>query len=232
MTAPDPYRRGARPRPSPLALCDAGIAPEAVAFVDVHGTGTQLNDAAEWQALFAHLRTAVSRRCRSPPPRPWSGHLLGSGRRAGGGRHRALPGGRRGPPGAGGRPSSTPSCRSAWCRTGRCASTARPPRLARTVPTAGCPRRSPPTSPSAASTRPSSSPSGSRAEGLERGGRGHRPGHGGRLRLRPRKPWPAASPPGGPGWPRSTAPPATTGRGAPAWPPCSGWTRRRRSSSG
>jgi 3-oxoacyl-(acyl-carrier-protein) synthase len=33
------------------ALADAGLTPEAVDFVNVHGTGTPLNDAAEWRAL-------------------------------------------------------------------------------------------------------------------------------------------------------------------------------------
>ncbi len=50
MTAPDPSGTGAAAALE-AALADAGLPPEAVGFVNVHGTGTPLNDAAEWQAL-------------------------------------------------------------------------------------------------------------------------------------------------------------------------------------
>jgi 3-oxoacyl-[acyl-carrier-protein] synthase II len=50
MTAPDPTGAGAAAAVA-AALADAGVAPEVVDFVNVHGTGTPLNDAAEWQAL-------------------------------------------------------------------------------------------------------------------------------------------------------------------------------------
>jgi 3-oxoacyl-[acyl-carrier-protein] synthase II len=50
MTAPDPGGGGAAAA-LVAALADAGLTPEAVDFVNVHGTGTPLNDAAEWQAL-------------------------------------------------------------------------------------------------------------------------------------------------------------------------------------
>jgi 3-oxoacyl-[acyl-carrier-protein] synthase II len=50
MTAPDPTGAGAAAAVE-AALADAGLAAEAVDFVNVHGTGTPLNDAAEWQAL-------------------------------------------------------------------------------------------------------------------------------------------------------------------------------------
>ena len=50
MTAPDPAGTGAAAALQ-AALSDAGLTPEAVDFVNVHGTGTPLNDAAEWQAL-------------------------------------------------------------------------------------------------------------------------------------------------------------------------------------
>jgi 3-oxoacyl-(acyl-carrier-protein) synthase len=50
MTAPDPTGAGAAAAVE-AALADAGLAAEAVDFVNAHGTGTPLNDAAEWQAL-------------------------------------------------------------------------------------------------------------------------------------------------------------------------------------
>jgi 3-oxoacyl-(acyl-carrier-protein) synthase len=50
MTAPDPTGAGAAAAVE-AALADAGLTAEAVDFVNVHGTGTPLNDAAEWQAL-------------------------------------------------------------------------------------------------------------------------------------------------------------------------------------
>jgi 3-oxoacyl-[acyl-carrier-protein] synthase II len=50
MTAPDPSGAGAAAALE-AALADAGLPPEAVDFINVHGTGTPLNDAAEWQAL-------------------------------------------------------------------------------------------------------------------------------------------------------------------------------------
>ncbi|MEO6192385.1 MAG: beta-ketoacyl-[acyl-carrier-protein] synthase family protein [Thermoanaerobaculia bacterium] len=50
MTAPDPSGAGAAAALE-AALADAGLAAGTIDFVNVHGTGTPLNDAAEWQAL-------------------------------------------------------------------------------------------------------------------------------------------------------------------------------------
>lgn len=50
MTTPDPTGAGAAAALA-AALADAGLEPGAVDFVNVHGTGTPLNDAAEWRAL-------------------------------------------------------------------------------------------------------------------------------------------------------------------------------------
>jgi 3-oxoacyl-[acyl-carrier-protein] synthase II len=75
MTAPDPSGTGAAAALS-AALSDAGLGPEAVDFVNVHGTGTPLNDAAEWQAL----QRVFGERAGEMPlvaTKALTGHLLG-----------------------------------------------------------------------------------------------------------------------------------------------------------
>jgi 3-oxoacyl-[acyl-carrier-protein] synthase II len=75
MTAPDPSGAGAAVALE-AALADAGLPPEAVGFVNVHGTGTPLNDAAEWQAL----RKVFGDRAGELPlaaTKALIGHLLG-----------------------------------------------------------------------------------------------------------------------------------------------------------
>jgi 3-oxoacyl-[acyl-carrier-protein] synthase II len=76
MTAPSPEGRGAGAAIG-RALAEAGLEPAAVAFVNAHGTGTPLNDAAEWQAL----RGAFGARADDLPvtaPKGSVGHLLGA----------------------------------------------------------------------------------------------------------------------------------------------------------
>jgi 3-oxoacyl-[acyl-carrier-protein] synthase II len=76
MTAPDSTGAGAAAALA-AALDDAGLPPEAIDFVNVHGTGTPLNDAAEWQAL----RRIFGRRAAEIPlvaTKALVGHLLGS----------------------------------------------------------------------------------------------------------------------------------------------------------
>jgi len=76
MTAPAPDGRGAV-HAIQRALAEAGIAADAVDFVNAHGTGTPLNDAAEWQALLATL----GHRAADVPvaaPKASVGHLLGA----------------------------------------------------------------------------------------------------------------------------------------------------------
>ncbi len=76
MTAPDSTGAGAAAAIT-AALADAGVAPAEVAFVDAHGTGTPLNDAAEWRAL----ERVFGDRARTLPvaaSKGAVGHLLGS----------------------------------------------------------------------------------------------------------------------------------------------------------
>jgi 3-oxoacyl-[acyl-carrier-protein] synthase II len=76
MTAPQPEGEGAALAVT-RALRDAGIGPEAVAFVNAHGTGTPLNDAAEQRAL---QRVFAERAPRLPltATKASVGHLLGA----------------------------------------------------------------------------------------------------------------------------------------------------------
>jgi len=76
MTAPDATGAGAAAAIA-AALADAGLDPAEVAFVDAHGTGTPLNDAAEWRAL----ERVFGERARTLPVAATKGsvgHLLGS----------------------------------------------------------------------------------------------------------------------------------------------------------
>jgi 3-oxoacyl-[acyl-carrier-protein] synthase II len=75
MTAPDPTGAGAAAAVE-AALADSGVTAEAVDFVNVHGTGTPLNDAAEWQAL----QRVFGERAGAMPlvaTKALIGHLLG-----------------------------------------------------------------------------------------------------------------------------------------------------------
>jgi 3-oxoacyl-[acyl-carrier-protein] synthase II len=76
MTAPDPSGTGAAAAIA-AALLDAGLAATEVGFVNAHGTGTPLNDAAEWQAL----QRVFGERAGEIPltaTKALLGHLLGS----------------------------------------------------------------------------------------------------------------------------------------------------------
>jgi 3-oxoacyl-[acyl-carrier-protein] synthase II len=76
MTAPDPLGHGAA-RAMEKALEDAGMDVAEVDFVNAHGTGTPLNDLAEWQAMS---RVFGERASRLPltSTKASIGHLLGS----------------------------------------------------------------------------------------------------------------------------------------------------------
>ncbi|HEX6203731.1 MAG TPA: beta-ketoacyl-[acyl-carrier-protein] synthase family protein [Thermoanaerobaculia bacterium] len=76
MTAPHPEGEGAA-RALAAALADAALGPGDVAFVNAHGTGTPLNDAAEWQAM-ARVFGARAGRLPVSATKASVGHLLGS----------------------------------------------------------------------------------------------------------------------------------------------------------
>jgi 3-oxoacyl-[acyl-carrier-protein] synthase II len=76
MTAPHPQGEGAA-LATARALEDSGLGPESVAFVNVHGTGTPLNDEAEYQALQRVFQDRVSR-LPLTATKASVGHLLGA----------------------------------------------------------------------------------------------------------------------------------------------------------
>jgi 3-oxoacyl-[acyl-carrier-protein] synthase-1 len=73
MSAPDPDGAGALSAMR-SALEDAGLAPEDIAYLNIHGTGTPANDAMECRAISALFgeRTPVS------STKPLTGHTLGA----------------------------------------------------------------------------------------------------------------------------------------------------------
>jgi 3-oxoacyl-[acyl-carrier-protein] synthase-1 len=73
MSAPDPDGRGAESAMR-HALADAGVEPAAVAYLNLHGTGTPLNDAMECAAVARVLGTGVP--CSST--KALVGHTLGA----------------------------------------------------------------------------------------------------------------------------------------------------------
>ena len=58
MSAPDPSGAGAEAAMRG-ALADAGLAPGAIAYLNLHGTGTPLNDAMECLGGRARVRRAL-----------------------------------------------------------------------------------------------------------------------------------------------------------------------------
>jgi len=73
MTAPDPDGAGAE-LAMRVALDDASLAPQDIGYVNLHGTGTPLNDASEAQAVARLLGPEM--RCSST--KGFAGHLLGA----------------------------------------------------------------------------------------------------------------------------------------------------------
>jgi 3-oxoacyl-[acyl-carrier-protein] synthase-1 len=73
ISAPDPTGRGAL-RAMRDALADAGLEPAAIDYINLHGTGTPLNDAMESRAIAELFGTNVA--CSST--KPLTGHTLGA----------------------------------------------------------------------------------------------------------------------------------------------------------
>lgn len=73
VSAPDPEGRGALAAMR-TALDDAGLAPDAIGYVNLHGTGTPLNDSMEGKAVNALFGPAVP--CSST--KGMTGHMLGA----------------------------------------------------------------------------------------------------------------------------------------------------------
>lgn len=73
ISAPDPSGRGATTAMTE-ALAEAGVAPEALAYINLHGTGTALNDAMEAAAIGALVGAEVP--CGST--KGMTGHTLGA----------------------------------------------------------------------------------------------------------------------------------------------------------
>jgi 3-oxoacyl-[acyl-carrier-protein] synthase II len=77
LTAPQPSGEPAA-RAIEFALADAGVTPDEVAYVNAHGTSTQLNDAAETAALKRSLGSDRARKIPVSSTKSAIGHLLGA----------------------------------------------------------------------------------------------------------------------------------------------------------
>jgi 3-oxoacyl-[acyl-carrier-protein] synthase II len=77
LTAPQPDGAPAA-RAIELALADAGVTPDEVAYVNAHGTSTQLNDSAETAALKRALGEARAKQIPVSSTKSSIGHLLGA----------------------------------------------------------------------------------------------------------------------------------------------------------
>ncbi len=73
MSTPDPQGGGAQ-QAMQAALRRAGLQPEQIDYINLHGTGTRSNDAAEDAGVFSLFGDAVP--CSSS--KGWSGHCLGA----------------------------------------------------------------------------------------------------------------------------------------------------------
>jgi 3-oxoacyl-[acyl-carrier-protein] synthase II len=77
LTAPDPSGAPAA-RAIELALRDAGVQAGEIAYINAHGTSTQLNDAAETAALKRALGDELAKRIPVSSTKSAIGHLLGA----------------------------------------------------------------------------------------------------------------------------------------------------------
>jgi 3-oxoacyl-[acyl-carrier-protein] synthase II len=76
LTAPDPDGKGAA-RAIRMALKDGGVAPEAVEYINAHGTSTTQNDIAETKAI----KTVFGERAKQVPVssnKSMLGHTIGA----------------------------------------------------------------------------------------------------------------------------------------------------------
>lgn len=73
MSAPDPTGTGVETAMR-TALADAGLEPDAIAYLNLHGTGTELNDRMECLAVERVFGTRVP----ASSTKPLVGHLLGA----------------------------------------------------------------------------------------------------------------------------------------------------------
>src|SRR3981081_2331274 len=78
LPAPQPRRAGPAARAIEFALTDAGVGADDVAYVNAHGTSTQLNDAAETLALKRSLGPDRARKIPVSSTKSAIGHLLGA----------------------------------------------------------------------------------------------------------------------------------------------------------
>ena len=74
-TAPDPEGRGAEAAMR-TALADAGLVPSDIGYLNLHGTGTQANDAMEMKAVTRIFKDLSGLRIEST--KPMTGHCLGA----------------------------------------------------------------------------------------------------------------------------------------------------------
>lgn len=77
ITQPDPSGTGAA-RSITLALAQAQRNGSDVAYINAHGTSTQMNDAAETKALKAALGVDVAKKIPTSSTKSMTGHLLGA----------------------------------------------------------------------------------------------------------------------------------------------------------
>jgi 3-oxoacyl-[acyl-carrier-protein] synthase II len=76
MTAPAPDAEGAQ-RCMRLALKDAGFAPDAIGYINAHGTSTKFNDAGETKAVKA-VFGEHARKLAMSSTKSMTGHMLGA----------------------------------------------------------------------------------------------------------------------------------------------------------
>ena len=77
ITQPDEEGRGAA-QAMAMALRDAAINPEAVHYINAHGTSTPLNDKGETKAIKAALGEERARQIMISSTKSMTGHLLGA----------------------------------------------------------------------------------------------------------------------------------------------------------